>query len=70
MAGSLAFRKNKEDIFKGKPPEKYLRILPYVGGSKVLEFGAAEGVLSLLMSESKDRVIAVERNRSRLEEGL
>jgi hypothetical protein len=46
---SLAFRKNREDIYKGYLPGKYARILPHIEGDRVLEIGAAEGVLSLAL---------------------
>ena len=67
---SLAFRKNKEGIYQRKIPDKYKRIIPYIKGNTVLEIGAAEGVLSLLLAQEKDKVIAVERHKDRYEEAL
>jgi hypothetical protein len=66
--GSLAYRKNKDAIQRGEIPEKYLRVLRLVPGDTVLELGAAEGVLSLLLAREKRRVIALEKNRDRHEE--
>lgn len=69
--GSLAFRKSREAIYQGDVPGKYNRILPYVSrGNTVLEIGAAEGVLSLLLAKQKDKVVAVERSASRHREAL
>lgn len=49
--GSLAYRKNEAAIQAGRVPEKYLRLLPYITGRHILEIGAAEGVLSLLIAD-------------------
>lgn len=48
---SLAYRKNTEAIWNGQAQEKYLRLLPYITGRRILEIGAAEGVLSLLIAD-------------------
>ncbi len=66
---SLAYRKNREAIWNGSVPEKYRRLLPYITGNHVLEIGAAEGVLSLLMAETRD-VIALELRPERVAEGV
>jgi hypothetical protein len=66
-AGSLAYRKNQAAIWDGKAPDKYLRLLPYIGGHAILEFGAAEGVLSLLMADRDPsaQIVALEQNTER-----
>jgi protein-L-isoaspartate O-methyltransferase len=69
-SGSLAYRKNKEMIQRGTIPTKYTRLLDLIPGDRILELGAAEGVLSLLLAERKRKVYAVERNRERHEEAL
>lgn len=66
--GSLAYRQNRDAIIAGAVPEKYTRIRTVVPGRRVLEVGAAEGVLSLLLSLDKDAVIALERQEHRHEE--
>jgi SAM-dependent methyltransferase len=68
--GSFAYRKNEDAIWHGVAPEKYLRLLPYVTGQRVLEIGAAEGVLSLLMADSdpQRQVTGLERNAGRHDE--
>lgn len=69
--GSLAYRKNQAGIWDGKVPDKYLRLLPYITGRRILEFGAAEGVLSLLLSErTSTSVFALEQNADRHETAL
>lgn len=68
MPASLAYRKNQQAIWHGHAPEKYLRILPHVRGKRVLEIGAAEGVLALLMAERGHYVFAVERREERHQE--
>jgi len=68
--GSLAYRKNKESIRSGSIPTKYVRLLDLIPGDRVLELGAAEGVLSLLLAERKRKVYAVERKIERHEEAL
>lgn len=65
MTGSLAYRKNETAILSGKVPEKYTRLLPYIGGERVFEVGAAEGVLALLMAQSKQAVTALEMRKER-----
>jgi len=68
MTKSLAYRNNKEDIIKGKIPEKYLRLIPYIYGNNILEIGSAEGVLSLLLAKNTKNVLGVEKNKERFEE--
>jgi SAM-dependent methyltransferase len=68
VRNSLAYRKNRPDIWDGKVPEKYLRLLPYIQGNRILEIGAAEGVLSLLMAATRE-VIAIEMRPERVAEG-
>lgn len=70
MTGSLHYRKNVDSIRNGGVPEKYTRLLPYIPGRKILEFGAAEGVQALLLAEQGREVIAVEASRERHEEAL
>ena len=72
VKASLAYRRHQQDIWNGRAPEKYTRILPYIVGHHVLEIGAAEGVLSLLMSARQlvHGVTALEQRRDRHEEGL
>lgn len=66
---SLAYRKNRDEIWEGKVPEKYTRLVPYITGKRVLEIGAAEGVLSLLLAETRD-VIALEMRPERVAAGV
>ena len=70
MTASLAYRKNEQDILSGNPPQKYLRILPYIPGSRVLEIGSAEGVLSLLMAKGRSLVVGLEKSLERHESAL
>lgn len=69
---SLAYRKARDELWAGRVPEKYIRLLPHVQGGKALEVGAAEGVLSLLLAREKivDAVRALELRPYRYEEGL
>lgn len=68
--GSKEFRLNREKIERGGVPEKYYRILPFVPGDRVLEIGAAEGVLSLLLSEKKQRVVALDHQQERCDDAI
>ena len=68
--GSLAYRRNKEAIWAGEVPEKYTRIAAHVPGNRVLEFGAAEGVLALLIAQDKQQVFALEKRQERHGEAL
>lgn len=67
MTGSLAFRKNEAAIIRGDVPAKYLRLLPFIPGNKILEIGSAEGVLALLLAKQGKDVIALERSQERHE---
>lgn len=51
MTGSLAYRTHAAAIWNGTAPEKYRRLLPYIHGRRILELGAAEGVLALLLAD-------------------
>ena len=68
-AGSLAYRNNKGAIWQGDIPEKYSRLVELVPGERILELGAAEGVLSLILAQSQ-KVLALELKQSRHEEAL
>lgn len=67
MTASLAYRKNEEAILRGDVPAKYLRLLPFIPGNKILEIGSAEGVLALLLAKQGKDVVALERKRERHE---
>lgn len=69
-SASLAYRTNREAIRKGRIPKKYTRLLDFISGDRILELGAAEGVLSLLLAERKAKVVALELKRERHEEAL
>jgi hypothetical protein len=62
----LAYRKNREIIWKGNTPHKYKRLLPYIEGKRIVEIGAAEGVLALMLAQRADTLVAaVERHQGR-----
>lgn len=63
--GSLEFRRNADLILRGKIPSKYTRLVDLVPGDRVLEIGAAEGVLALLLAGRKKEVIALELGEER-----
>ena len=65
MTASLAYRKNEAAIHRGDVPEKYLRLLPYIPGQRILEIGSAEGVLALLLAKAGKDVVALEKNEER-----
>ena len=67
---SLAYRKWRSEIWQGRVPEKYTRLLPYIQGSPILELGSAEGVLSLLLAKRGGDVIGLELRPERHEEAL
>lgn len=67
VSNSLAYRKNEAAILKGNVPEKYLRILPHIPGSRIIELGSAEGVLALLLAKQGKEVVALERRQERHE---
>lgn len=67
---SLAYRKDRAAIWDGRVPAKYTRLVPHVPPGTVLELGAAEGVLALLLARLAvvDRVVALELRAPRHEE--
>src|SRR5262249_46454501 len=69
-SGSLAYRTNRKAIWRGDIPEKYARLVDRVPGQRILELGAAEGVLSLLLAPSKEKVFALEMKPERHAEAL
>jgi hypothetical protein len=68
--GSLAYRKARNDIWAGRIPEKFTRLLPYIQGSPVLEIGSAEGVLTLTLAKQGLDVIGLELRPDRHEDAL
>lgn len=67
MTGSLAFRNNESAIRRGDVPDKYLRLLPFIAGGRILEIGSAEGVLALLLARMGKQVTALEKSEERHE---
>jgi hypothetical protein len=65
MSASLAYRKNEAAILRGEVPEKYTRLLPFISGDRIIELGAAEGVLACLLAQRGKAVTAVERKVER-----
>jgi 2-polyprenyl-3-methyl-5-hydroxy-6-metoxy-1,4-benzoquinol methylase len=65
MTASLAYRKHEAAILRGDVPQKYTRLLEHIPGERILEFGAAEGVLALLLAKAGKQVTAVERREER-----
>jgi hypothetical protein len=69
-AGSLAYRNNSRAIWRGDVPAKYMRLVDLVPGERILELGAAEGVLALMLAQRKQKVFALELKQHRHEEAL
>jgi SAM-dependent methyltransferase len=70
MTASLAFRKHEQEIREGNAPEKFLRLLPLIPGTRILEIGSAEGALALLLAKQGRRVTALEKSAERHETAL
>lgn len=70
LKGSLAYRTNKGSIWGATVPEKYTRLVDHIHGRRVLELGAAEGVLALLLAKDKEKVFALEMKEDRHQEAL
>lgn len=62
---SLFYRENRRAIERGTVPERYLRVVSQVTGPRVLEMGAAEGTLSLLLASRGRVVVGVEPKADR-----
>lgn len=67
---SLAYRNARAAIWAGRIPPKYVRVFAQVPGSPILELGAAEGVLSLMLASKGAEVTGLELRRERYEEAL
>jgi len=67
---SIAYRASKAAIQRGQIPKKYKRLVDVIAGDRILEIGAAEGVLALLLARNNKRVIALERHKGRHAEAL
>jgi precorrin-6B methylase 2 len=68
--GSLAYRTSKTSIWNADIPAKYTRLLDHIHGSRILELGAAEGVLALQLAQQKEKVFALEMKKDRHEEAV
>ena len=69
-SASLAYRMNRAGIKTRPDPKKYTRLLDFISGDRIIELGAAEGVLALLLAERGAKVYAFEMKRERHEEAL
>lgn len=67
---SAAYRSNEQAILEGRPQIKYTRIPPFVPGDKIIEIGAAEGVLALMLAKEKASVTSVELRKARHDAAL
>jgi hypothetical protein len=66
MMHSLAYRRHRENIWQGKPSDKYKRLLPHIQGERIVEIGSAEGVLALMLAQRENTLVAaVERHQQR-----
>lgn len=63
---SLFYRENLDATEHGDIPHRYLRVASEVSGDRVLEMGAAEGTLCLLLAQRKRYVIGVEPHPQRV----
>lgn len=63
---SLFYRENRDAIERGDLPHRYLRVASEVSGDRVLEMGAAEGTLCLLLAQRKRYVIGIEPHPQRV----
>jgi predicted RNA methylase len=70
VTGSLAYRNNEAAILRGDVPDKYTRLLPFIPGDRIVELGAAEGVLACLLAKAGATVTAVERQPERHRDAL
>jgi precorrin-6B methylase 2 len=70
IKGSLAYRTNRDSIWNAELPAKYTRLLGHIHGARVLELGAAEGVLALQLAQQKEKVVALEMKKDRHEEAV
>jgi hypothetical protein len=62
----LAYRRHREQIWNGKPSEKYKRLMKHIEGERIVEIGAAEGVLALMLAGREGTLVAaVERHQGR-----
>ena len=54
------FEENKEAIFRGEVPARYLEIADMVPGARVLEIGSADGTQALVLAQQKEEVHGLE----------
>jgi 2-polyprenyl-3-methyl-5-hydroxy-6-metoxy-1,4-benzoquinol methylase len=69
-ATSIEFGANQASHWNAEPVEKFARLIPILPGRSVVEIGAAEGILSLTIAPSKDRVRAIDITKARHEQAL
>lgn len=62
---SLFYRENQADIEAGRIPTRYGRVAECISSDSVVEMGAAEGTLGLLVAETGKRYLGVESNPAR-----
>ncbi|MCC5865177.1 MAG: class I SAM-dependent methyltransferase [Wenzhouxiangella sp.] len=62
-----SFRKNKELIYRGVFPERYIELRSLTPGNRILDVGSADGTFSLALSEKKESVFGVELTKARFD---
>lgn len=60
-----SFKENEKAIKAGDVPLRYKNIAQCVPGKRILELGAGEGVLSLVLAQTKEQVWAIDINKRR-----
>jgi len=69
-SNSVDYRKHKRMLNSGDAPEKFKRLAEIVPGEKVVDVGAGEGILALVMAATKTKTRAIDVTPRRYETGL
>ena len=69
-SNSVDYRKHKSLLQNGDAPEKFKRLAEIVPGDKIVDVGAGEGILSLVIAASKAKARAIDVTPRRYETGL
>ncbi len=69
-SNSVDYRRNRRRLHQGRVPEKFTRLAEIMPGNSVVDVGAGEGILGLVLAATKSRVRTIDLTPRRHASGM